>query len=505
MKLSWLFFVAKLSFTGVLVFILTIFLSKQTFAFSNVSDTLTTSRPSASSPLNANAISSDTQLTIFNNSSRFLASDSAKIVNSSSNAQISGGLNIASQSGGLTIVSLGNTVGASAVHGIDVLLMPITAVHVVKLVPSYQINASDTLTINFPALAAGDANNSASASASTFQLNGLSSSNIKVENNGVDVSANYTYTISNPSPGSPPTITLTQTAGTVAVGDVLKIYLGCTTISGSACTAQQPRIINPTKSASLGTGDQWKITILQGGSATDTVTISIATIESVTIHASIEPSLSFTIAGINSGAAINMGNSGCGLATTLNSGINSSENDVNLGLVQQTAAAGGALTNTAGQKLSVSTNGANGYSLTATASSALLNPATGFFFHSSTSPTNFSNSTMTPAHFYGLHPCGPDVNTSWIEGGASGGSTCGMVAGPDGGTANECFWAWPSANTQTSISPITIATAAVGPIGSGNGTAGSGITSVVYSAGADVTVPPGNYRTVITYTATPMF
>jgi hypothetical protein len=488
-------------------------------AFNNISDTVTTSRPSASSPLNAHAVSGDTQLTIYGNNSRFLASDSAKIIRAG--AQITGGLKIASQSADLTTVYLGspNTVGAAAQMGTDVLLLPATAMHTVQFTTSFQLGTTDSWKLTFPALTIGDANTTASASATTFQLNGVVSGtggrdNIKIYDvtASSDITNNFTITATNPSGGTSPLLNFANSTSAVTAGHQIRIFIGCSAITGSgssvACSTQVPRIINPTKTnviaGQTATADSWKIVLSQAGTATDTTTVSVATIESVTVRATVDPTLVFKIIGINTGSAINTGNSsgGCSLATLTTSGVNSAANEVNLGVVQNTPGDTNALTNTAAQRIEISTNGSNGYSLTATSSSSLYNPTSGFFFRSSTTPIDFPNSVATPAHFFGLHPCGVDVNTTWINGGAAGSSTCNVVAGT---AASNCQWAWPTAGITTNTTPLTIASAAVGPIGSGNGTAGSGIVSVAYAAGTDVTVPPGQYRAIITYTATPTF
>ncbi len=55
---------------------------------SNASATLSTSRPSPSSPLSSNASSSDSTIDIFANGSRFLASDSAKIIRTAANVMV---------------------------------------------------------------------------------------------------------------------------------------------------------------------------------------------------------------------------------------------------------------------------------------------------------------------------------------------------------------------------------------------------------------------------------
>lgn len=479
-------------------------------ALTGAKDTVTTSRPSPSSPTSANSTAPATQLTIFNNGSRFLASDSAKVI-SGTGAPLNASLRVASQSSALTTVFLGNTTSTNTGAGADVLYVPITAMHTIQFTTAQNLDTGDDIVITFPAMSTGDANNTASPSASTFQMNGLSTATIKVEDDGANFTT-FTATVTNPSAGTSPIISLNLDSGTIAPGSVVKVYLGCTTWSGAACSVETPRIINPTKnSATTCTGSpetctatSYKIridAIDSSTSNTDTATVSVGIIESVTIRATVDPTLSFTITGITSGGAVNSGNtSGCLQTETTNSGITSTANEVNLGLLQNTPAVDVKLNNISAQRIDISTNGSTGYSLTATSSGSLINPATGFFLPASTTPVAFP----VQSDFFGLHACGQDVATTYTESGAGGGVDCSTH--PVGSAANECHYAWPSDNASVSTAPLSIASDTSGPIGAGSvDSAGDGSISISYAAGIDVAVPPGDYRTVITYIATPSF
>lgn len=479
-------------------------------ALTGASDTVTTSRPSPSSPTSANSTAPATQLSVFNNGSRFLASDSAKVI-SSTGIPLNADLRVASQSSALTTVFLGNTTSTDTGAGGDVLYVPITAMHTVQFTTAQNLDTGDDIVITFPVMSTGDANNTASPSASTFQMNGLSTATIKVEDDG-GAFTTFTATVTNPSAGTSPIISLNIDSGTIAPGSVVKVYLGCTTWSGGDCTVQTPRIINPTKNSTttctgtpeVCTATSYKIRIDAIDSSTsnaDTATVGIGIIESVTIRATVDPVLSFTIRGITDGSAVNSGNtSGCLQIEPTNSGITSTANDVNLGILQNTPAIDTKLANISAQRIDVSTNGTAGYSLTATASSSLMNPANGYFLPATTTPTAFP----VTSPFFGLHACGQDVPTSYTESGAGGGVDCSTH--PVGSTANECHYAWPSTNASVSSTPLSIASDAVGPIGAGSAdAAGDGSISISYAAGIDVAVPPGDYKTVITYIATPSF
>lgn len=484
-------FVAKVVFFVVFVLLLVPVAKTEAASLTAVSDTLSTSRPSPSSPLNANASSSDGSLTVFDNGSRYLASDSGILIQKGTTNVIRTGVPIASQSSTLTTVYLSGTVGANVGAGSDVLMVPITAVHTVEFTPSTTIPIGGSISISFP----GSANNTASPSASTFAFNNLSSSNIKA--NFSAGSAACTFSVSSP------TITCTVGTGAVTAGTTVTILIGCSANTGANCTTQVPTLINPTKgNQTAGAADVWKLTITttDGVSNLDTSTVSIGTIESVTVRANIDPSLTFSIAGVNNGTAINNGNTtGCLQTETTNTGINASATEVNLGTLSNSPTATDTkVGNIAAQLITVSTNAANGYVLTATSSGHLRNPSTGYFLSDNTTPQAFPASG---ANFFGFHSCGldtynTDIGSTYWNSTASNTACNSYISGSSG---NICKYGWP-----TSTSQIVMASDTTGPIGNSL-LAGNGLTSVSYAAGADAGVPPGQYSTVVTYVATPAF
>ena len=294
-----------------------------------------------------------------------------------------------------------------------------------------------------------------------------------------------------------PTITLT-TGASQPVGTAISVFIGCSAITGSSCTTQIPTLINPTKTAASGTADVWRVGISStDGSSNplDSSTIAIGTVESVTVRASIDPSLTFIISGVGDNAAVNSGNTGCGQVEQTNTGIASTATDVGLGSLASVPGAGTKLSNIAAQLLDVRTNGANGYSITATSSGPLSNPSTGFAVNSSTTPLVFPST----GNFFGMHPCGADADsTRWIS--VPGATSLCNTYVP--GATPVCKYAWP-----TSTGPMLVANRAAGPIGIGASCAslGCGLTSVSYAATQDVSLPPGIYQSVITYVATPSF
>ncbi len=63
-------------------------------------------------------------------------------------------------------------------------------------------------------------------------------------------------------------------------------------------------LLSPTKTAAAGTADVWNVSIAEQDTVPnviDNATVAIATIEAVQVTATVNPSLTFTIAGINSG------------------------------------------------------------------------------------------------------------------------------------------------------------------------------------------------------------
>jgi hypothetical protein len=487
----------------------------QAATLTSASDTITTSRPSPSSPLNAALGSTDTQATIFNNGSRYLASDSAKLIRKSTDTLLDTSTIVASQSSALTTVFFSEQAGTAGQAGTDVLFVPITAMHRVAFTVVGAVPNTGDIFMTFPNLATGDSNNEASPSATTFQMNNLDADDvtlIKVLDDDTDITANTTISLTNPTGnGDGADLTITIDTGSIAAGSVVEIFIGCSTVGGGTCTAQTPRVINPTKTAAAGTADTWKIAVqTRNGSDVliDSATVAVATIDSVQILATVDPTLTFTIAGVGNGVDVNTGNTtGCLQDEDTNAGTAATATVVNLGILGNTpTAVDTKVSNIAAQLLTVTTNGSGGYSLTATSAGQLRDFSSGFAINSSTTPTAFPASA--PRHWFGFHACGLDTynatigTTFWnttasnTECGSciSGSTTC-----PDStpGT-NVCKYGWPTTTTS-----LTLASDSTGPIGTASD--GNGLVSVSYASGVDANVPGGSYQTYVTYVATATF
>lgn len=511
MKLLSLFSLNKALLVIAFLLCLFVLFKNHTFAatLTSAKDTVTTSRPSPSSPNNdtlPGAAASSGELTVYNNGSRFLASDSAKVIRTTTTGIINQNLIVSSQSAGLTQVYLANTTSALTQNGTDVVYVPITAMHTIEFTTATALASGDDILISFPTLSVGDANNPASPSASTFQMNSLGTGTIRVWEDAVDLTAGATFTVTNPSAGTSPTVNISIGAA-INAGSVVRIYLGCSAAAAAtACDTQAPRIINPTKSSTAGNDDPYKIRIeTQDSSASqavlDNATVSVGIIESVIVRATVDPTLTFTITGINNNTAVNTGNTtGCLQTELTNSGLNSTSTEINLGTLANTPAADVSLGNIAAQRIDITTNAPTGYALTATSSSSLLNPTAGYHIPASTTPSSFPVQNA----FFGLHACGQDVPTTYTESGVAG-ADCETKPTGSGGTT-ECRYAWPTSDSTPSTTPLSVASDNSGPIGSGSSDAvGDGSISVSYAAGTNVSVPPGEYRAIITYIATPSF
>ncbi len=449
----------------------------------SVSDTITTSRPSASAPLNADQAANATSITTVDNGSIYLASDSATFLPDTGETG-NYGVNVATMSAQIAGSPNTRTISftsaiTNAHHNGDVVIVPITAMHAISFTTGSQgVVSGGHVVIQFP----GGGSNIASPSASTFSFNGLTSSNVKFNNvscSGVSISA--------------PNIDCT-TSGAVAANTVITVLIGCSANSGASCTTQAPALINPTKSASNScnnnsttcTADTWKISVIvKNASAVtqDTGSAKIGTIESVQVSATVEPSLTFQITGLANGTNMNT-ISGCANELT-NSGTSSTATNVNLGdLTNGTI-------NIAGQELIVSTNGSTGYAIAATSSGRFIAPSIGFWIPDANSGNGLTaNNTPAPATFgasgtpaFGINACGTDANAQWSGGSATAFSSGAKYSNP-WNTGGNFFY--------DSISSAT------GPVSSDT-------TGIRYAATISGTTPAGFYSTILTYVATATF
>jgi hypothetical protein len=490
---------SKLFLLSLFLILVGLFLAPQNkaLAITAVSDTLSTSRPSAAAPIDVDQAANDAFVTVkdlpgtLNNSALWLASDSAFLMPDT------GG-----QAGSTAIVasmSASNTPGANqrrvyftsgvanTHHVGTTMITPITSVHTIKFNTQTALSNNYKILITFP----GAGSNSASPSATGFAFN--NEIGVPVDTTCYDVSDSQVCGGSVAS-NQLNTFTFTVSPGvTIAAGKTVIINIGCTTQTAGICTAAAPRLVNPTKGTGylgggLGTADNWKIlvSILDTGSnPIETTKTVAATVESVQVQGIIEPYISFTIAGLNNGVQISTDNASCtGNTDKTNTGIDSKATFVNMGAI------GGGFS-LAAQDLTITTNGTSGYVLTSTSSGQFINPGTGFAFPDANGQGGLSaNDTPAPSFVtagttsFGIHACGADVAT-----GTWGSNTT-------GGANNKYSNPW---NVGVKNYYATLASYGAGIPPS------SRVTTVEYEATAATNVPAGTYTTALTYVATPAF
>lgn len=434
-------------------------------ALSNVKDTLSTSRPSPYTILGVGVSVNDGQAIIVDNGSRWIASDSATIIGATtftaSIASMSAANKPAAGKRTLYLATKATGVGYSG----SVIYTPVTAKHTVSFRNSVPIPSGGKIQVIFP-IGIGNTGNLPSDDA--FSFNGLASNNVSISGGGATCSS---WTIAEASG-------LVQcNLGTAITGPAdITINIGST----------NPTLINPIKTLTAGTADSFNISLklLDTSSVViEETRTKVGTIDSVEVYATVDPTLTFTISGFSNGQAVNVGNSGCANSETINTGFATTATEVNLGVL------GSSIINISAQLLSVTTNGTSGYTLSASAAGHLMDNAIGYWIADAQgTPTN--NNTPVPAFLtagtpsFGIHPCGADVTSATWGTGATGGGAGAKYANP------------------SALYYYTLASDTTGPI---FGVSGNGVTTVEYAATINAIVPAGNFKTALTYVATPAF
>lgn len=441
-------------------------LTSSVFAISGAQDFISTSRPSSYTTLGVGVSLNDTQAIVVDNGSRWIASDSATIIGATTFSVTVASMSAASipAANQRTVYFATKATGTGSTGA--VIYTPITAKHTVSFRNSVSIPATGKIQIVFP-IGVGNTGNLPSADA--FSFNNINSNNISISGGGATCSS---WTIAEASG----MVQCNLSAGLTGPATV-SITIG----------SSNPTFINPIKTAGAGTADTWtvKIKTLDSTSVViEEAKVKIGTIDSVEVYATVDPTLTFTIAGLSNGAALNVGNSGCTNTETINTGFNTSATEVNLGVLAPS------IINRSGQLLSVTTNGISGYSLTSTSSGHLVDNDIGYWI-ADAQGTPTANDTPVPVVLtagstaYGIHPCGLDITSIGLWG-----------TGPTGGGINAKY-----ANPSSTFY-YTLASDITGPI---LGPLGNGITTVEYAATVNAAVPAGNYHTAMTYVATPSF
>jgi hypothetical protein len=447
---------------------------RQTLAFSSASDTITTSRPSSSTPLNGNATAGNMYADVYDNKSIFLASDSARLwVTAGHTGPTPENIYVASASADRTRVYFNSNLASTHPGGYTVLTNGVAARHTITFTLSQNALVNEKINIVFPQPAAGDVY-AASPSATAFM--GLSAG----VTTGITMtpSAGGTCTITVPNNY---TITCTVTGSQIAAGATITAVVGSST----------PFLLNPTKGNTIGTADSWRLTLrhltsADGPTGEADYRVAIATIENVEVTAQIDATITWTIAGIPDGINLysdgTWGNSGCnstGFNFTTNAGAGSTAtpNAVNLGYLTNNP-------NYAAQKFTISTNAPGGYVLTATSSGKLKSKANGWEIANVQGTNLTANNTPAPAAMpggdvdaFGISACGTNANASF--------------------DTNPAAYGNPATGTPGTPYSYTLA--------SYNGPVGSDNITVVYGAKAKSTSPAGVYKTTLSYMVTATF
>jgi hypothetical protein len=454
----------------------------------NASASATTSRPSPSSPLNLSvdplSIGSS-GVSVFNNISTYLSSDSAKFFDSGA---FSENVTIATTSADKLTASF--TTSTTVAHGkASVLAVPITAMHIVSFSPQTAIPIGGKIVISYPVSNSfsGSDTNQASPSANTWMFNGLNgTTDIQMKTSLGTATCSWALSgVSNGSNNQIPTATCTTSGATIPAGATVWVFLGCTAATtdaqGGRCTAQRPLIINPTNTGTRGTASVKSVSIAtQDGSNNilDQSTVKMGTIESVFVVAHVDPTFSFTIDGVAASTDMHTSQT-CSTSyanISTNATFASTPTEVNLGTI---SSAGNTY---AAQKMTLRSNTGVGYAITATSSGFLLNPANGSYIvnaqgnvtaNNTPAPTTINSTTGG----YGINPC--DANS--------------RVSTSVWGQASPNF-ANPSPNFY-----YTLVNYSGAPDQAGD------IIYSVYGVRAGGSTPPGDYWQIITYTASVTF
>ena len=496
--------IKKLLFVPLLLLLVGVIFAPKAHAASliDVSDTITTSRPSAAATLSANLATTATAAVIGDRGDMYLASDSAILYPDL--GETFEKLTVASQSAsGVPIVSQKvvyfTTAPSYTHHAGDALIVNITATHLINFTPNAAIPSGGHIILTFPTTSA----NTASPSATGFSFNGFATGSIGT------VIRCYPATACGGSGQlvSGNTITLTTT-GSISVPVFISVGCNGTLSATGYCGTPNPILINPTVSPGQCSGatctagnangnDIWKIAIQTtdaSSSFLDSGKASVATIQSVQVQAQIEPTLTFAITGLTNANNYNtIGGAQCGSEAS-NTGIDSTATSVNLGILNA------AQISRAGQSLTVTTNQAFGYDILATSSGRFINAASGISLPDANGGNGLtSNILPAPAGMvagtaaFGISPCGNDVPTSSPNWGGAG-----TIGNGGGGALLANPW-----NSAGNSYEMTLANYTGGPSAGTNTT--HGVTVVRYGAAIGTTTASGLYTTTLTYTATPSF
>ena len=263
-------------------------------------------------------------------------------------------------------------------------------------------------------------------------------------------------------------------------GDVIEVQVGTNAAGGTN------QINNPSKSAAVGTADIHDIAITtnDGTSDVDTGSAQVAIIEGVTVSATIDESVAFSINNLASGSCT--GDTG---TPTVRDISGDADNTVNFNTGGATISA-----NTfyvACQELSVSTNSSGGYVLT-TETDTSLKSAGGDLIDS-------GNCDGT---------CTQSTGDTWATDTNNGfGYFCENGTGTDCATALDTtseYVNFPCTGADADCDPRTGGESPV-TVMSNTGQVSGNVAEIHYKLSVSGTQAAGDYETTVTYIATPTF
>ena len=264
------------------------------------------------------------------------------------------------------------------------------------------------------------------------------------------------------------TITFTSNDTTVGAGEIVTIEVGLNATSGTAGDSQ---ITNPAKVLAAGVGDSYEIGLTAG--ASDTGETRVVIMDNVVVTATVDTIFTFTVAGVSGGTLVNTGDTTGGATTaTL----------IPFGVLEAGTAS------TAAQDLSVSTNAANGFSVTVETDQQLTsNGADIDGFRDGAFTTTPEAWGAAPLATLGLENTYGHWGLSTTDGALTGGAN---FAGGD---------SFVSASTT----PVEV----FSHTGPANGTVnGTGTTTLIYKVQVSALQEAAeDYTATLTYVATPVF
>lgn len=390
-------------------------------SLTSVKDTLTNSRPSVSTTLGGAVTAGDTTITLASTRG-ILQGDSITLAGGTSEA-VTVATVISATQVAITTAAANAHSNSTAVYDKQ------TSTHTVTFT-----TRSTVATGSFDVIFSGATTNTGNPT-SQFDFNSTTTTDVSV--------AGFTAG----------TKTLTAASGkwnvafttSIASSTAITITIGSTN-----------KMLNPTKSAADGTADTWTVQINENDSSNtiDTTSVKVATIESVSVTATIAPTLTFTIAGVASGA------SSAGQTTT----AASTATTVPFGTL--TAATPAYVS----QTLTVSTNSDSGYAVTTYQDGALRK----------TNGTTISSFSTTAAEQNGNNGFGFTLSNA-------SGTTASFLYNDSGATLK-------SSGFGTSGTPVSVM--------SNTAAANTDSLRVTYIVRVSSTQATGDYRNVVTYIAT---